>query len=230
MTDEAADIRARLERRFGALARTRMQGVPVCNDAIGVAALGFEPLGKDRPGILITPWFMNLVILPGEDEGRTTGEKCRRALPAGEFEFIVTRDEELGPLLMCSLFSPMFEFADQQAALETAQAALAEALNPESRPEGNADLEALEKLHSGPSRPRQDHAAAEEAPGDGQAVEAPEGGRENTPGNGPQGALADAPEDDGGAGAVAGEAAPAGGRANPGRRDLLTGLFAGRGG
>ncbi len=125
MSDETARIRARLERRFEKIAATRMAGLPVINPALEVVALGFAPFGAGRLGVLVTPWFMNLVLLPEEDSGWETGEKVARDLPAGRVEFIVTRDEELGALLMCSLFSPMFEFAGQQAALETAQAVLA---------------------------------------------------------------------------------------------------------
>ncbi len=125
MSAPSAHIRASLERRFGEIAATRMAGLPVINPALEVAALGFAPFGTGRLGVLVTPWFMNLVFLPEEDSGWETGEKVTRALPAGRVEFIVTRDEELGALLMCSLFSPMFEFAGQQAALETAQAVLA---------------------------------------------------------------------------------------------------------
>ncbi|WP_428547390.1 [NiFe]-hydrogenase assembly chaperone HybE [Profundibacter sp.] len=128
MSEEAAHIRVRLERRYDEIASTRMQGVPVMNPALRVAALGFEPLGADRLGVLLTPWFMNLVILPGAAGEWATGDKLTRDLPAGRVEFIVTLDEELGPLVMCSLFSPVFEFADQEAALDAGRAALAEVL------------------------------------------------------------------------------------------------------
>ena len=130
MSDESAHIRARLERRFDEIALSRMAGLPVMNRALEVAALGFEPFGADRLGILLTPWFLNLVILPGEAGERASGEKITRALPAGRVEFIVTRDEELGPLLMCSLSSPVFQFADPQAASDAAGAALAEIRRP----------------------------------------------------------------------------------------------------
>ncbi len=213
MSNPAAVLRARLEARFDEIARTRMQGVPILNAAIKVAALGFEAREGAPLGILVTPWFMNLVILPDKDEGWATGDKCRLTLPAGAFEFIVTRDEELGPLLMCSLFSPMFEFADQQAALETARAALAEILNPESRPEGNADLEALEGVRPEPFLPGREP-AADEAPA------APETGLQEA---GRQGGAA-APEE----AAPSEEAAPAGRKHAPSRRDLLAGRPAGR--
>jgi [NiFe] hydrogenase assembly HybE family chaperone len=47
------------------------------------------------------------------------------ALPCGKVDFLVADLEGFGRLLMCSLFSPMQDFVDQDAALATAQAALA---------------------------------------------------------------------------------------------------------
>ena len=161
---DAAQARARLEARFDRIARTRMEGVPILNRALGVAALGFEPLagsGGDRLGVLITPWFLNLVFLPAQAEaGWATGHKLRRRLPAGEVEFIVTHDEDLGPLLMCSLFSPVFEFADMQAARDTAAAALAEVMNPECRGEGDRERRALAQCRPTPFMEEFDHEAA----------------------------------------------------------------------
>jgi len=57
------------------------------------------------------------------------GDKRLLNIPAGQVELIVGHEEGHGWSLACSLFSPMFEFADQSAALDTAAAALAEALN-----------------------------------------------------------------------------------------------------
>ncbi len=191
--EEAAAIRARLEARFEEIARTRMEGVPILNPALGVEALGFEPLeegGGDRLGVLITPWFLNLVILPaGAHEGWATGHKLRRRLPAGEVEFIVTLDEELGPLLMCSLFSPVFEFADRQAAHDTAASALAEVMNPDCEGEGDRERRALEECRPIPFMEEFDHeaAAAEEAAERAAAEAAPEAA-ERTAAGGAEGA------------------------------------------
>ena len=58
---------ATLERAFRQVAETRMQGVPLLNAALQVQAVGFAPLA-DEPGValgvLVTPWFMNLLRLP----------------------------------------------------------------------------------------------------------------------------------------------------------------------
>ncbi len=116
------------------IAATRMEGVPVLNTALDVAAFGFGEFQDYRLGVLLTPWFMNLVLLPldGEEYAKNApqvGEKLFVNLPAGQVEFIVGYEEAIGHSLSCSLFSPVFEFEDQAAAEETAMAALAEILN-----------------------------------------------------------------------------------------------------
>jgi [NiFe] hydrogenase assembly HybE family chaperone len=55
------------------------------------------------------------------------------ALPAGVFEFISAREPLLGDYQSCSLFSPMFEFADPDGARATAVAALAALFDAQSR-------------------------------------------------------------------------------------------------
>jgi [NiFe] hydrogenase assembly HybE family chaperone len=92
-----------------------------------VQAVGFRPWGAHWLGVLVTPWFMNLVLLPRERAAcHPVGERETRhhVFPAGVFEFIGNRDAVLGDYQACSLFSPMFEFADHDAARATATASL----------------------------------------------------------------------------------------------------------
>lgn len=116
---------------------TRMEGVPILNTALDVAAFGFDEFQEYRLGVLLTPWFMNLVLLPLEAEKYSenapqVGEKLMVNLPAGKVEFIVGFEDLIGHSLSCSLFSPMFEFHDQEAAEQTAKAALDEVLNADA--------------------------------------------------------------------------------------------------
>ena len=125
----AANTRvAQLEQVFAHIGATRMQGVPVLNAALRVQAVGFEVLSEaEAPvllGILITPWFMNLLRLPLAT-GATAfvaepGSKHMHVCGSQLFEFIAAQEEVLGHFEACSLFSPMFEFADQTGAVATA--------------------------------------------------------------------------------------------------------------
>jgi [NiFe] hydrogenase assembly HybE family chaperone len=123
---------AQLEQVFAHIGATRMQGVPVLHTALRVQAVGFELLdGESTPvllGILITPWFMNLLrlpLLPGAAASALQpGSKCRHVCGTQLFEFIAAHEDTLGSFEACSLFSPMAEFADQAGAVATANEVL----------------------------------------------------------------------------------------------------------
>jgi [NiFe] hydrogenase assembly HybE family chaperone len=87
--------------------------------------------------VLVTPWFINIVVLPGEGTASHTGDTIYHDLPAGRFPFIVGEEEGLGQIHSCSLFSPVFEFTDHAVAIETAKVALAEIM---TGPELEKDL------------------------------------------------------------------------------------------
>jgi len=132
---------AALERAFEAVRQERMRDVPVLNPALGVEAVGFRPWREHWLGVLVTPWFMNLVLMPRVVSAwHTIGERETRhhVFPAGVFEFIGAREATIGDYQACSLFSPMFEFADQREARATALAALDALFDPASRPDPTA--------------------------------------------------------------------------------------------
>lgn len=115
-----------LEALFRHIAATRMDGVPVLNERLAVHAVGFEAVGEAACGVLVTPWFMNLVWLPSPDEAPLApGASRARFVGPERFDFIGAHEEGFGAYEACSLFSPMFEFEDQAAALATAAEVLA---------------------------------------------------------------------------------------------------------
>ena len=120
-----------LETLFRGIEQTRMAGLPMLNRALQVEAIGFEPLGAaDALGILLTPWFMNLVCIPvsasTQGLGIGIGTARRRSIAEASFDFIVAHEPGFGTFEACSLFSPVFEFADQPAARAMAAAVLAD--------------------------------------------------------------------------------------------------------
>ncbi|MBO1328172.1 [NiFe]-hydrogenase assembly chaperone HybE [Acetobacter suratthaniensis] len=136
----AALFAHQLEATFRDIHANQMRGVPLVNAALNVKAVGFQERDGHILGVLITPWFMNLVQAPLPDAGgpaRTSGEKVLLSFPSGEYEFTaVTRDQAggLSPYLACSLFSPMFDFTTMLQAIETAQAALVGLMDPTQHP------------------------------------------------------------------------------------------------
>lgn len=116
---------AALEQAFRAIEATRMCGLPMLHAGLQVEAVGFAMQAIDEGsaalGILITPWFMNLMLLPLDGTPmRPVGKVRVRNLGGERFEFIGAQEDGFGAYEMCSLFSPMFEFADQAAARATA--------------------------------------------------------------------------------------------------------------
>jgi len=115
---------------FRKIERERMRDVPILNPALSVACIGMRPFEGGWLSVLITPWFINLLILPGNEADAKTwsdvpgGTKLMHRFPAGSFEFICASEDGIGPYRMCSLFSPVLEFENQEAAVATAQACL----------------------------------------------------------------------------------------------------------
>ncbi|HSC64174.1 MAG TPA: [NiFe]-hydrogenase assembly chaperone HybE [Caldimonas sp.] len=125
-----------LQASFESIRRGPMRDVPVLNPAVAVEAVGFRPWQQHWLGVLVTPWFMNLVLLPREPaawQSVREGESRHHVFPAAVLEFIGARDDRLGDYLACSLFSPMFEFVDHAAARATAEAALDALFDPRTR-------------------------------------------------------------------------------------------------
>ena len=133
------DPAARIEAAYRAICEGRMRGLPLLNSALRVETVGFRTWESHWLGVLITPWFMNLVLMPrepGKWRAAAAGDAVAYLFPSGTFEFLSGHDEALGEYQSCSLFSPMFQFTDQQAARLTAQAALHSLFDPASLEQG----------------------------------------------------------------------------------------------
>ena len=111
----------------------RMDGFSFVNTAIEVEAVGFAPWESHWLGVMVTPWCINLMLLPRDASAWTSlpqGEKLRYRFPAGDYDFISSRDETVGEYQMCSLISPVLEIPDHATAREVAALARAALLDP----------------------------------------------------------------------------------------------------
>ena len=100
-----------------------MKGLPFVNERLSVEAIGFRELDDHLFGVLLSPWFMNMVVLPGNDEwsGFSQGDRVTVTLPSDDYEFTVSRDEALpGEILSAVLFTTVADFPDQETAREVA--------------------------------------------------------------------------------------------------------------
>jgi [NiFe] hydrogenase assembly HybE family chaperone len=123
---DRADIGQLTEACFEEIRTTRMTGIPILNEALSVEVVGAREWNGDWLAVLVTPWFMNLMLVRADEETETLAQGAKRhfAFPAGQFEFIHGREDAIGSYWMCSLFSPVFEFSDQESAEAAAAAAL----------------------------------------------------------------------------------------------------------
>jgi [NiFe] hydrogenase assembly HybE family chaperone len=97
----------------------RMQGLSFVNPAIEVEAVAFAPWESHWLGVMVTPWFMNLAVLPRDPTTwypLAPGAKRRYAFSAGIYEFVGANDAAIGDYQVCSLFSPLLEFDDHASA------------------------------------------------------------------------------------------------------------------
>ncbi len=127
------DPSAALVRAYEA-ASVSMRDLPVYNRALTVEAIGFHRREDAWLGIVVTPWFMNLVLVPAMArawDGWGAGSRREWRFPSGRYDFITTHLDGLGAVQTCSLFSPMADFATQAAAREMAVAALDAFLAPD---------------------------------------------------------------------------------------------------
>lgn len=133
---------ARLERVFTHIANTRMADVPIVNPALQVATVGFRLWQTYWVGVLLTPWTINLVLMPdkqGELEALPLDQRRAWRFPSGDYDFMGLHEEALGVCHFCPLISPVTEFATQEQALALARE-IAEALFTETTPGNHEEL------------------------------------------------------------------------------------------
>lgn len=160
---QLAEAPARFEAAFREIHAGKMKGVPFVNESLGVKAVGFGIHEGRVMGVLVTPWFMNIVLLPAQGEDWSalrTGERELIDFPSGTYEFLAANRPETGPYKACSLFSPMFDFSSMLQAVETAQAVLPGLLDPANREDGT---------RAGEIRRRAEQAAQAEAAAEAEA-------------------------------------------------------------
>ncbi len=158
-TAERPSPASALEAAFRTTLQERMQDMPMVNPALAVEAVGFRPWRDHWLGILITPWFMNLVLMPrvsAKWPAIAAGASRHYAFPAGVFEFIGAREAALGDYQACSLFSPMFDFANPQGAHDTALAALDALFDPASREAADTAAVRPAAANAAPAAPARD--------------------------------------------------------------------------
>lgn len=141
---------AALVARFETIGREVMRELPIYNPALEVEAIGFRAFREGGPrdepgsgtegwlGVLVTPWFMNAILLPERPEPidwSRVGQSVEVALPAGPRAMMIGAEEVIGSYLMLSLHSPMDQFKHQPQARSEALRQILALTTPPPEPE-----------------------------------------------------------------------------------------------
>jgi len=127
------ELQQKIETTFNQILQNQMSGLPILNSMIRVESLGFQIYENRMMGIVITPWLMNLVIFPNEDdhwEDMKIGSKHYHEFPSNRHQFMLNEVEGLGLCQTMSLYSPMHDFENQDHAIAAATAFLEILMKP----------------------------------------------------------------------------------------------------
>ena len=131
---------------------------PPVNAALSCRALGFARYRGDWLGVVITPWFVDLYLLPGGGElwgDIPSGQRRYVELPSGTVPFTAADHPQIGPYQYSPLISPVSVLPDMAAAMKLANDVLsgifgdlAPALPESPAPRGVSDQESNQGLTS----------------------------------------------------------------------------------
>lgn len=127
------DPGAFLEAHYRRIWIERMRDLPFVNAALDVAVTEFRRCDGDWVGVVITPWFINLMLVAGG--GRLwgdipAGERRYVDLPCGTLQFIADDDPDIGPYQYCPLIAPVSTVPDMATALRAATEAMDAVFTP----------------------------------------------------------------------------------------------------
>ncbi|WP_413285350.1 [NiFe]-hydrogenase assembly chaperone HybE [Vibrio sp. MA40-2] len=113
-----------LESVFEHINTHQMADLPFNNKKLTVKAVGFSLYENDWLGVLLTPWMLSILLIPGPNrvwQAQTVGNKVGLCLPAGNFSFTYGSHKQLGTYLACSVMSPLQNITSQVSALQLAK-------------------------------------------------------------------------------------------------------------
>ncbi|MCG2575574.1 [NiFe]-hydrogenase assembly chaperone HybE [Dechloromonas sp. XY25] len=129
----ADDPSAFLEAHYRHVWQTRMHDLPFVNAALTVEAIGFARHEGDWLGVVITPWFLNLLLVSGGGQlwgDIPAGERRYLNLPCGTMQFIADDDPDIGPYQYCPLIAPVDQLPDMATARLVAADAIKTVFGP----------------------------------------------------------------------------------------------------
>jgi [NiFe] hydrogenase assembly HybE family chaperone len=117
---------------FRQIEQNQMQGLPVCNEQLTTEIVGLTRFQAYWVGALITPWTLQMIMLPATADAEQLVESDHRTyeFPQGKVVFMTTENEALGPYQSCALMSPLHSFETQEQIRQTAVEVMALMFQP----------------------------------------------------------------------------------------------------
>lgn len=114
---------AEIMHAFRRIEQNQMQDLPVCNNQLTTEIAGLRRFEQYWVGALITPWTLQLILLPATAEAESLQEGDYRTFqfPQGPVMFMASGNPDLGVYLACSLVSPLHDFSSQEKIRDTAE-------------------------------------------------------------------------------------------------------------
>jgi len=137
----------RLETVYRDVIQPRMLALPMYNAALQVEASGFGLRGEHCSGVLITPWCMNLVLLPVDGDTWTElapGSRVEVVFPAGTYLMTLSLPADTQPHLVLTLFTTVLAVPDQDTARRVADEVLQRLYQKSDAPE----YDGVDPLHA----------------------------------------------------------------------------------
>ena len=151
-TNPSRQVRQAFE-RIGA---ERMAGLPLLNDALAVEVVGFLDHAGQWVGVLITPWCLNLMVLPGDGEAwlpPAEGVWRMERFPGMQLQLLGGSEPGVGAYAFRSLQSPVTGYHDQDTVRAVAREVLKQLLTAPPAQEDAAAAPAEPPLPGGPRAP-----------------------------------------------------------------------------
>jgi [NiFe] hydrogenase assembly HybE family chaperone len=133
----ADDPSALLNRHFLAVWQAGGVDLAPVNPALQIEAVGFIRYAGDWVGVVVTPWFFRLFLLPGGGSlwgDIPAGQRRYLQLPGGVLPFTAEELPAIGPCQWTPLIEPITAVSSmgvaRQAALDALRAAFAIAVEP----------------------------------------------------------------------------------------------------
>jgi [NiFe] hydrogenase assembly HybE family chaperone len=141
------EIAEKLDAAFNDIAQIRMAGLPICNPALRVEVVGLSEWQGRWVGVLVTPWTISMVLMPGPDAPLAMlGQEEKKAwdFPSGKYEFMGLNEPALGSCQICSLISPVNDIQTHEEAVTIARQVMEALFVPaQAALNGEADRKAM---------------------------------------------------------------------------------------